>query len=280
MAEIRLFLQGFRFKMGEAKTIRCIFAFVFCFLTLFVRGFRLGFATESSAPELYLWMLGDKANFVFVRLVFLLWFVPKVILSESGDIYFLMHKRTKMDIWKSNVSSVLVITLLYGALFVLMAALFYLYCRMDGVTVWDYAFVSQYFAHVFSVPGISVAGVCIALSVNAAAGLFCTGLLYYLFLLLRRRQWQATAAAVFLTVLEAAALFCGPGLLRRFLFSENLLPHVSFLYWGCAVGLLLFFTRRTAGHTAPLLDAETVAGQTCGGEDGKISRDKECHETF
>ena len=280
MAEMRLFLQGFRFKMGEQKNIKCIFAFLFCFLTLYARGFRFGYKMESSAPELYLWMLGDKANFVFVRLVFLLWIVPKVILSESGDIYFFMHRKTKMDIWKSNVSSVLAITLLYGMLYVLMAVLFFLYCRMDGGTVWDYAFVRQYFTDVFSVPGIRVAKVCIALSVNAAAGLFCTGLLYYLLLLLTRRRWRAVAAAVLLTVLEAAALYFGPGLLRGLLFSGNLLPHVHVVYWGCAVCLFIFFTRRAAERTAPLLNAETALKEMGGGEDGKTGRDKECHETF
>lgn len=278
MKKIRRFLRGYHYKMGDEESRECLMAFLFCFVTLYVRSFRLGFEIESSIPDLYLWMLGDEANFIFVRIAFLLWFVPKVILSEGADVYFFLRVKDKMEVFRANVSSVLAMALAYGALYAGLCVFFLFFFRTDG-TGWEAGafaptqFACAWFAEIFSVPGRSLAGVSLAVFVNTSAALFCTGLLYYLFLLIRRVRWQAAGLAILLAVAEAAVVYGGPAAVERMTFSGNLLPYVHVVYWAAAAGLCLFFARRAAQRVSPLLE------EHFGGENGKSGGDQECHET-
>ena len=106
-------LDGIKYKFREKYLGIFLILLVMSGLLEYFRAANAGISlVEHSFFEMYLWNMGNAVNFIFIQTIIYLIVVSRFIIYGYDDMFFLIHKKSKIEIWVLNAITLVVITIL------------------------------------------------------------------------------------------------------------------------------------------------------------------------
>lgn len=237
-------LDGIKFKFRERDFIVFLILLVISGLLEFFRATNTGISLSNhSFFEMYLWNMGNAVNFIFIQIIIYLLVVSRLIIYGYDDLFFFIHKKSKIEIWIINVISLVVITVLCSICFAIVALLLSL---NSGIVNKDVsAFILNNFSGFRMLEYIDIVKVTFGLMLNSLGLFLCLSLLYYILLYCTGKKNVAMIGVFLLLILDYVCYLGKMENIGRWMFFGNFLPcysenklNIEFnaLYW---IGLVI-----------------------------------------
>lgn len=133
MKTSKLHLEGIRYKHRERDFVIILLSFIISGLIEYDRAVFMDLSVqEHSFFDIYIWNMGDPINLIFIQSILYILIISRFIIFGKEDVHFIIHKKSKRDIFVVNVTSILFITGACVAGFVFVA--FFLSLNMAQMT--------------------------------------------------------------------------------------------------------------------------------------------------
>lgn len=219
-------LDGIKYKFREKYFAIFLILLVMSGLLEYFRATNAGISlVEHSFFEMYLWNMGNAVNFIFIQTIIYLIVVSRFIIYGYDDMFFLIHKKSKIEIWGLNAITLVVITILCSVCFVIVALLLSLNNGMASTDV--SAFILNNFSSFRMLEHIDIVKVTFGLMLNSLGLFLCLSLLYYIFLYCTGKKNVAMIGVFLLLVLDYVCYLGKIEKIGKWMFFGNFLPGYS-----------------------------------------------------
>lgn len=257
MIKNKHYLDGIKFKFREKYFTVFLILLVLGGLLEYFRAANAGISLSNhSFFEMYLWNMGNAVNFIFIQTIIYLLVVSRFVIYGYEDIFFLMHKKSKIEIWVLNVITLVVLTILCTICFAIVALLL---SSNKGIANTDVsAFIIDNFGSLRMLEHIDIVKVTICLMLNSVGLFLSLSLLYYILLYCTGKKNAAMIGVILLLVLDYVCYLGRIRKIGKWMFLGNFLPcysenklNIEFnaFYWIASVfilGILAFWVTKNA----------------------------------